>query len=153
METEDIGEWLPVQGKRRGRETSPPKKTRQQTQLTVLSRKPAATSKELLSADKEDYRKLVKPGAKQVPRMQTVAENEEEEEVIESETETFAESTMASHEETVSEQTTDIQKPAPFPMVVSVNDGTHRVKIKWTLSEDKTHLNENPDQLNKSIKE
>ena len=116
--------------------------------MTLLSRKPAATSKELLSADK-DYRKLVKPVAK-VTRMKTVNEHEDEE-VIDIETATIADSTMGSQKETASEHT-DIKKLAPFPMV-SVNDGTHRVKIKWTLSGERTRLNENPDKLNESIKE
>ena len=151
MDTDDNGEWLPVQGKRRGREVSPPKKSRPQfttNQLTLLSRKPAATPKELLTADK-DYRKLVKPVARE-PQMTTVTEDDEEE-AIEVDNITMADSTMASKDDTQSGYTS-VPKPAPF-QPVSVNDGTHRVKFKWTVSDDMRGMEDDPVRLNDVIKD
>ena len=154
METDDIGDWLTVQGKRRGRDSSPPKippKLTRLTKRTHLPMQPAATSKALLTADK-DYRKLVKSVAK-VPGMTTVDETEEDEEVevVAWDNDTIAASTMESQTETASENTS-IQKPASFPMV-SVNDGTHRVKIKWTLNDDVTQYESDTTKLNESIRE
>ena len=153
MDTEETGEWLPVQSKRRGREARPPKKHRQTTtttQLTLLSRKPAATSKELLAADK-DYRKLVKPVAK-VSGMTTVTEGDDEDEMIEMDNDTMVDSTMASKEDTAESANTSVPKPAPFP-TVSVNDGTHRVKIKWTVNDDMQRIDSDPVKLNESIRD
>ena len=92
------------------------------------------------------YKRRVKPAAKE-PSVHTVTEADKEV-VIAVEEDSVEDLTMASREEVSFSESVKLQRPAPFPNV-SVNDGTHRVKIKWSLPADVfTQLISDPDKQN-----
>ena len=142
MEEESNDDWTQVTGKRRNR--SPPKQIASLdsiSKLTPLRRSPPRKMHELplkpgtdpsLAArrDWNHYKKLVKPAAKE-PSMKTVTETEEDI-VITAEDGTMEDLTMASRDAVSFAESVQLPRPPPFPNV-SVNDGTHRVKIKWSV--------------------
>ena len=83
--------------------------------------------------------------------MTTVTEDDEEE-VVEVDNTTMADSTIATSKDEVMSENTNVPKPAPF-QTVSVNDGTHRVKFKWTVSDAMQGMENDPVRLNDAIKD
>ena len=162
MDTEPSDDWTPVTGKRR---TRSPQKTSASlnniAKLTPLHRSPPRKMHELpvkpgadpsLSAlrDWNYYKKRVKPAAKE-PSVHTVTETDEEV-VIAADDDTVEDLTMASRDEVSFTESVQLPRPAPFPNV-SVNDGTHRVKIKWSVpAEVFTQLISDPNKQNEAIR-
>ena len=165
METaDDTGDWLPAMGRRRGRDKSPPKSNTPPSnisQLTPLTKSPPKKMHELpvkpggnpqLAAIKDWnlYKRLVKPASKE-PLMLTVREIDEDD-PIEAANDTMEEITMTSNDDPIELDSTKAPKPPPFP-TVSVNDGTHRLKFKWTVPEEFQHYATDTNKLNDAIKD
>ena len=160
MEEESNDDWTQVTGKRRNR--SPPKQSASLdsiSKLTPLRRSPPRKMHELplkpgtdpsLAArrDWNHYKKLVKPAAKE-PSMKTVTETEEDI-VITAEDGTMEDLTMASRDAVSFAESVQLPRPPPFPNV-SVNDGTHRVKIKWSIPNEFNQLISDPSKQSEAI--
>lgn len=156
METDQANEWIPVVTGRRNRNKSPPapvSTTNPKGDSNNLARKQPGKMHDLpyrksnqnpqlaLIKDWSRYQKLVKP-ASRPPQVSTVHEDADEDvtPIDEEDTQLNSASTPWS----------SVTRPPPFP-TIAVNDGTHRVTLKWNV-QDNLHQYENgPDKLTEDV--
>ena len=153
-DADDTVGWnlVPLRGRRKN---SPERALDEMNTPTVVPAKEVPTKQGVQNPyqQKNDFKtrydKVVKP-ASQPPNMETVQEDEEVQDDIASDALTIP----SSKDGSIAKWSVDTQqaRSAPFP-TVAVNDGTHRVKIKWTI--DKTLLlkyEQDKSQLNAALK-